>query len=612
MKSADAVLQGLYAHLAEASWQITILVALVLLVSLFARKASPTFRYALWCVVLLRLCIPSGVTLPLGMSGNVRGALQQVVQPVARPAAGPAVVSRDSDTASSNMERARENDLAHVRAAKAAAGSATATAPTFAWRTALIGGWLTSAGILAVLVTLWTIRHGRIVRRLPSVQRPELQALLERLRGEIGVRRPVRLCETGDVLPEVGPMVFGVRKPTIVLPNRMAHEWAPEDLEPLLVHELAHVRRNDLLVNWIQVALQVVWFFHPLVWYANWRIRREREWACDDMAVSHIGNRSRTYCERILRVLEETDRNLTLAMAGAGMAERHNSLSERIMRIMNRNYKPTRRTGMLAAGILAVIAIACLAVASDRLSTAPNDGLDTATRTMGEEARKRLTTFTDKSEFSLRNGETVTMDIKPNEAGVEKLRITVGFDENVTSITLMALAKDGAEAFTKPSVVSIRNGSGMNFGGNVKDWIVKTSMTPTIKGDTVQLKVLSLVTRPPTQEETQAMFKVRGTEGKWAQDMMEICGAIQSYQRQNGRYPENLLLLGRTLPTDVYSPSGQSYGYEPEARRFTLTSCGEDRIPGNEDDRVMIVERNGSRSGSRKELLPLGPDKADE
>ena len=97
--------------------------------------------------------------------------------------------------------------------------------------------------------------------------------------------------------------VAGVR-PTIVLPEALAAHRSTDELEPLLAHELIHVRRGDAIVGSLQVAVQGLWWFHPLIWWANRRIAFERERCCDLEVVASLPIEPARYARSLLNVLE--------------------------------------------------------------------------------------------------------------------------------------------------------------------------------------------------------------------------------------------------------------------------------------------------------------------
>ena len=132
------------------------------------------------------------------------------------------------------------------------------------------------------------------VQRLRRVgTAPVCQELADRARTLIGrmkISRPVRILQS--TLVEI-PIVAGWLTPVILLPVSILAELSPQQLEAILAHELAHIRRHDYLVNLLQTVAETLLFYHPAVWWVSRRIRIEREHCCDDAAVRVCGDNTR-------------------------------------------------------------------------------------------------------------------------------------------------------------------------------------------------------------------------------------------------------------------------------------------------------------------------------
>ena len=126
------------------------------------------------------------------------------------------------------------------------------------------------------------------------------------------------------------PMVIGQWKPVILMPLSMMSNLPSEQLEAILVHELAHVRRQDYLVNLLQSLVEVLFFYHPAVWWLSSVVREEREKCCDDLAVAACGS-SLVYAKALLYAQEETYQRVPYALA---FANKKQYLLHRIQRLL--------------------------------------------------------------------------------------------------------------------------------------------------------------------------------------------------------------------------------------------------------------------------------------
>ncbi len=179
--------------------------------------------------------------------------------------------------------------------------------------------WLAGAWSLGVAVCLLRLMRGclwvrRIRWRQTEPAEPAWLEILDDLRLRLEISRPVRLFKS--TLVQV-PTVIGWMRPLILLPAATLAGLAPEQLEAILAHELAHVRRFDYLVNACQCVLETLMFYHPAVWWVSRCVREERENCCDDLVVQVCGNRL-AYA-RALATLAESSAGLPeLAFAASG------------------------------------------------------------------------------------------------------------------------------------------------------------------------------------------------------------------------------------------------------------------------------------------------------
>jgi len=214
--------------------------------------------------------------------------------------------------------------------------------------------WLVIAWIAGVLVLSCRWFQGCWwVRRLRTVEITPLDdawlEILQDLKVRFNVSRPVRLVSSA--LAEV-PMVIGWLRPMILLPASSLTGLAPAQLEAILAHELAHVRRCDYLLNTFQNLIETIMFYHPAVWWISRCIRQEREHCCDDMVVRVCRNRL-VYARALFRLEELRGSPARLAFAASG-----SPLLTRIRRLV----APAKAAGPVTArefGGLALAAIGC-------------------------------------------------------------------------------------------------------------------------------------------------------------------------------------------------------------------------------------------------------------
>src|SRR5262249_37740454 len=136
-------------------------------------------------------------------------------------------------------------------------------------------GWLlVASSLVSVGLLTWMLLRWWQVTRMVRRASPATEALADTVndaRQTLGLRRSVRLRFTDQPM---SPAVCGLFRPAIVLPRSLAEHLPSHQLRAVVLHELAHLKRGDVWVNCVQALLQVIYWWHPLLWFANARIRR--------------------------------------------------------------------------------------------------------------------------------------------------------------------------------------------------------------------------------------------------------------------------------------------------------------------------------------------------
>ncbi len=219
---------------------------------------------------------------------------------------------------------------------------------------ALLAGWLLGCAVVAGRLLL----GHRSLRRLLAASQPvsdgPARALLEALRREAGVRQEVALRSTTQLS---APLLYGLRRPAILMPREWLDSLPPEELRVVLAHEVAHVKRGDVLGNLLQRMAELPLFFHPAAWLAGRRITLAREELCDAVALSE-GADPHGYALSLLSVAEKTRGRLGLA--SVGVAEGKFTLLRRVEAIMKGDVagRMSRLAGIVLVAVMLVVAAA--------------------------------------------------------------------------------------------------------------------------------------------------------------------------------------------------------------------------------------------------------------
>ncbi|MDE3166587.1 MAG: GWxTD domain-containing protein [Acidobacteriota bacterium] len=230
----------------------------------------------------------------------------------------------------------------------------SAPRPFATWAVAI---WLAGVVLLLARRAGGWLAARRILSRGAIAADQRALSLLERARRRAAVARAVTLVESALATT---PAVIGWLRPVILAPAGWLLSLPPEHAEAVLLHELAHIRRHDFLVNLLVSAVQDVLFYHPAVWWAAGVIRRERENCCDDLVIEWGGDR-RSYA-RTLASLEGLRAGEPILAATGG------SLAARIRRLIPPAEGPRASAGPL---LLAMALVSAGAVALPAWQTRP-------------------------------------------------------------------------------------------------------------------------------------------------------------------------------------------------------------------------------------------------
>jgi beta-lactamase regulating signal transducer with metallopeptidase domain len=184
----------------------------------------------------------------------------------------------------------------------------------------------------------------------------EWQNKLNSFRYKLKLKKPVRLLESAKVNI---PVAIGYIKPIILVPVGMLTGFPAKEIEAIIAHELAHVARNDYLVNILQSIAEIIFFYNPALWWISSIIRSEREKCCDDIAVSLCGD-SLIFANALAKLEKITTEKYQLALAINGKK----NLVTRIKRLFNRQKETTMIEKTFAAGIIGIMLLTATVFAS--------------------------------------------------------------------------------------------------------------------------------------------------------------------------------------------------------------------------------------------------------
>ena len=364
-------------------WQACVIGVLTVIAERVLRTASATTRYALYTVTLFSfpICVAvtmSTVNVPVSWNTTTTD-LSHERRVNENPAAAVVVISNQpeisanssdlnsdpvSETVASQPEDlspvpstgaadihsdqiAADNDVSHTDTVQ--------TQPVVARLAPVIMyGYLAGVGLFLLRLTVALWGGHRLRQSAQVITDSAIVNLVRDQAKQLGLKLAptVACCERVAV-----PTVVGVLRPMILLPGSLVTGLDPEQLAAIISHELAHIRRFDLLCNLLQRVIESLLFFHPVVWYISRRLSCERESCCDDMVVS-AGYEPMTYAGALLRMAELcVTSQPTGSVAVAATGNDQSQLESRIHRLMtttDRSHLRLTRTGLILATLMMV------------------------------------------------------------------------------------------------------------------------------------------------------------------------------------------------------------------------------------------------------------------
>jgi beta-lactamase regulating signal transducer with metallopeptidase domain len=276
----------------EAAFKTSAVLTAAAVVNLLLwRRSSAASRHLVWTLAvagLLLLPILSAALPRLGVTIHVAAADARSAGPINRPTGHAQVI--DPVPAGTGVPSSMATTAVW-------AASSTRIASHLPWTTLLCA--LYAGGLLLLLIRLaadrWTIH--RLARHATRVTDPGWTELLVECVLRMNVQRPVRLLRS---LERTMPMALGIWRPAILMPS-VADTWSEDRRRAVLLHELAHIARDDCFTQLVAVVACAVYWVHPGVWWVAQRLRLERELACDDRVLG-VGTDARDYAEHLLEL----------------------------------------------------------------------------------------------------------------------------------------------------------------------------------------------------------------------------------------------------------------------------------------------------------------------
>jgi beta-lactamase regulating signal transducer with metallopeptidase domain/phage tail protein X len=394
-----------WAWTASMFWQVGLLILLIGSVDLLIRKwAWPQLRYALWSLILVKLLLPPSLSLPSGVVPELQPRIAQVLQWLdsekqaaaerptaisdfglrmadsilsAGPQSGSLMVStggivKIEDLGDGSPLYIQDHRQAALDDATQSVTPDSDPGPQLQWQFYAMLIWL--SGTLILGIWLFLRLHsvaGRHAYRAAAASLPQsFYNHLADCSKRLGLRRIPRVAVTKRL---TSPAVFGVVSPVLLMPKGYLSKLSRRDTEHMLLHELAHIKRGDLVMHSLYMLLQIVYWYHPLLWLVRRHLHHLRELSCDGTVAELLREQTPAYRQTLL---ETARRMLTTSVEpGLGLLGLFEDSNHLLVRL-NWLTKPTWRYSTMKRAIVATIALlmfACVLPMAQGRETASNE-----------------------------------------------------------------------------------------------------------------------------------------------------------------------------------------------------------------------------------------------
>jgi beta-lactamase regulating signal transducer with metallopeptidase domain len=300
-------------------WQSTLLAVGVAAAAWVLRSSSPAVRYWLWQIVAIKILLAPAWTLSVPLAWLPQPSVMRRTSEVPAETLVPLDGQGDSSAPQAidsqvALDAPLLNEPQHAPTAPKRARSIAL--PALSWQACLMLAW--GAIVLAQLARIaWQrVKLSQLLGSAASADTAIESLVAECARGVRLARLPLVLVTS----EECSPFVCGAWHPCIVLPGSLVSELSEAELRPVIVHELAHIKRLDLVWGWIPQLARVLYFFHPVAHWTLFRTRLEAELACDGYAMATTGHGAASYADLLVRVVSRLAEPAMLRTGSAASA----------------------------------------------------------------------------------------------------------------------------------------------------------------------------------------------------------------------------------------------------------------------------------------------------
>ncbi|MBN2012464.1 peptidoglycan DD-metalloendopeptidase family protein [candidate division KSB1 bacterium] len=362
----DFIISGIVTFLIRESLYVTLLFGVIYSVTLLLRNKHPRIILALWSLLFIRLILPPSLSLPFSgrqLCDNLPFVAHSIdwVHNLVKKYSSPH--QKTSQLTGYSLEEDSSN-LHHVKV--------TSVSPLQLpiWRTLLFLSWIMGFCSFFYFYIHRKRQFNHVIRQGQEIKNPDIIKIMRRWRSILNIRRNVEILSSDSLL---SPFTIGFLKPVVVIPTCVLGNSNLKILETVIAHELVHIKRYDDVTLRIISIIQLIYFFHPLVWFARRKWLLNREFVCDNIVLSHGQINPLDYGRGLMSILNLNLSGQMEMCAVSGFQTQKSEVYKRILLL--KGAKPMNRFKNMSLNILILLlALIILPMAGRSTSaSAPND-----------------------------------------------------------------------------------------------------------------------------------------------------------------------------------------------------------------------------------------------
>ncbi|MDA2462716.1 M56 family metallopeptidase [Bacillus cereus group sp. MYBK65-1] len=359
-KFINIYLPAFFDWMIETSIMASILVGLILCIKvLFRNKLTPRWQYMLWIILIIRLVLPwspdSSYSIYSVLTYKNDDAFISSQNPVA------SILTKERMQELKNIDNTK--DLTKEDTYTSSSTQTYNNEKTVPFYTIFIYIWLTGVILLSVATFVMNRRLLLYIKKQPVITDEKIIQIFEKCKHSMSIQRNIPLFVSGKVS---SPTVFGFIRPKLLLSTVHMEILDEQQLRYIFYHELAHIKRRDVGVNWLMHGLLILNWFNPILWYAYSCMREDQELACDALALTCIDSEEQiAYGHTIISLLEHYSSYYQVPSI-ANFSKNKRALKRRILMIKKFQKKSYRWSAIGAVAVIAVSSVSLLNARADQ------------------------------------------------------------------------------------------------------------------------------------------------------------------------------------------------------------------------------------------------------